>query len=142
MFIDRAVGIGWGRLLMGLVAASVVATLAFPLLILLAMGLTEGKWSALGAPGDVLPGMLVLLPVSFAMTLAAGLPVHLALAALRRQGWPAYALGGTLAGGGLMFFLGGGGHALDPVQLLGAALGLAAGLGFRAVWRPVPPREG
>ncbi len=142
MFIGRVVGVGWGRLLVGVAAASVAATMAFPLLVLLATGLTEGEWSALGPLGEFVPGMLVLLPYGLAMTLAGGLPVHLALAALRRQGWLAYALGGALGGGGLVFALARGAQDTGPAQLLGAVLGLAAALGFRIVWRPGPPRPG
>jgi len=94
MFIERVVGIGWGRLLLGVLAAGVAASAAFSV------------------------GMLLL-------------------AALRRQGWVAYALGGVLGGGGLLFGLAGWPHWQEPLYLLGAILGRAGALAFRAVWRPL-----
>lgn len=136
LFIERVVGIGWGRLLLGVLAAALAATAAFPASMLLLAGLTEGAWDALGPRADLLPGMAALLPFGVILTLAGGLPVHLALAALRWQGWRAYAAGGALGGGGLLFGLAGWPHWQEPLYLLGAILGLAGALAFRAVWRP------
>jgi hypothetical protein len=145
VFIELVVGIGWGRLLLGVMAASLAATIAFPVCMVLLAGVVEGAWNALGPVENMLPGLLALLPFGLVWTLVGGLPVHLLLAALRRQGWGAYALGGALGGGGLLFAFVGWPHWQEPIYLLGAISGSSGGLAFRAIWRPLinpaqPPR--
>jgi len=129
MSLRRVVGMGWARLLLGILAAAAAATSAIPAAVALLEGPRRGLAQVLGPWDEFLRGLLMLLPFGLVLTLAGGLPVHLALAALRRQGWLAYALGGALGGGGLVLALGG-------EAVAGAALGLVAALAFRAVWRP------
>jgi len=136
-FLDRIIGRAVWRFLLGVLAAGVGATLAgFPAIALVA-GL-GGEWEAPPPWEELWPALLALLPFGVIFAVLGGLPVHLALALLRRQGFGGFALGGALAGaavlGGLLNLVPPG-QALRPLAQ-GALIGLAAGLAFRAVWRP------
>ena len=127
-----------GRLLLGILAAALVACLT-PLPVMLLMGAIFENWSQeftaglLGEFATASTAMVIVLPGALMMTVAAGLPVHLALAALDWQGRLAYALGGAVAGGVL---LGGLIFGQAPFAAIGAVSGLLAGLAFRGIWRP------
>ena len=127
-----------GRLLLGILAASLVACLT-PLPVMLLMGVIFQDWSQEFTAGLLREfavasaAMAIVLPGALMMTVAAGLPVHLALAALAWQGRLAYALGGAVAGG---ILLGGLTSGQAPFAATGAVGGLLAGLAFRIVWRP------
>lgn len=143
-FQQRIIGSGLRRL----AGAILLASLAAMAIGLPAIWLAETLQGKATLPAD-LPAwrealdlwldMLPLLPFAMFFTLIGGLPMHLALAAIRRQGFPEYALAGALGGalllGGLLNGAGGG-LGLRPV-MQGAAIGLVAGLVFRLAWRPV-----
>ena len=137
-FAERLTAGRPGRLVLGILAAALVACLT-PLPVLLLTSLLWEVWPGGVTPmllGDFAVGsvaMIAALPAALLMTVAGGLPVHLILAALNQQGRWAYALGGAAAGGLLLsVFLSG-----KPVLALSGVLagGLAA-LTFRHIWRP------
>jgi len=126
-----------GRFLLAFLAAGTAATVSgFPVLVLVAR--LTGKAETLPDLGELSFAVLALLPFGLAFTVIGGLPVHLALAALRRQGVVAYALGGAAGGTcmlGTLLSLGAMGLGVRPF-VQGALIGLVAGLAFRAIWRP------
>lgn len=146
-FIRRVTGCGLRRMAAAILLAALAAmAVGLPAVTVVAMLRGQATLPASLAEWreavDLWLDMLPLLPFAMLFTLAGGLPMHLALAAIRRQGFRAYAAAGAL-GGGLL--LGGllnasGGLGLRPF-LQGAAIGVVAGLVFRAVWRPMPPAE-
>ncbi len=82
---------------------------------------------------------LLLLPVGVMFTLLGGMPVHVVLRLMSRTGPIAHGLGGAVAGAvvlSLMLYVGADGFPTRSVAL-GGTMGLAAGLAFRAVWRPM-----
>lgn len=143
-FLARITGSGLRRLAAGILLAALAAmAVGVPAVSLLAMLRGEaampGDAAAWREALDLWLDSLPLLPFAMLFTLLGGLPMHLALAAIRRQGLLAYALAGAL-GGGLVLgaLIGGVGAGLGWRPFLqGAAIGAVAGLVFRAVWRPV-----
>ncbi len=143
--LRRVTGSGLRRMaaaiLLAALAAMAVGMPAVSLVAMLqgqaALPATATEWRA---ALDLWLDMLPLLPFAMLFTLAGGLPMHLALAAIRRQGPVAYALAGALGGGLLLGeIIGGVGTGLGWRPFLqGAAIGAVAGLVFRAVWRPAP----
>lgn len=144
-FLRRIIGSGVRRLAAAILMASLAAmAVGMPAVLLLAVLRGEAAPPADAAAWretiDTWLGMLPLLPFAMIFTLLGGLPMHLALAAIRRQGFVEYALAGALGGGLLLGGLLGAttsGLGLRPA-LQGAAIGVVAGLMFRAVWRPLP----
>jgi hypothetical protein len=142
-FLARVTGSGLRRLAAGILLASLAAmAVGVPAIALLAM-LREGAALPADAAAwrealDLWLDSLPLLPFAMLFTLLGGLPMHLGLAAIRRQGPLAYALAGALGGGLLLGgLIGGAGAGLGWRPFLqGAAIGAVAGLVFRAVWRP------
>ncbi|MBS7789044.1 hypothetical protein KTR66_03500 [Roseococcus sp. SDR] len=130
-----------GRFLLGVLAASVVACFTpLPVLLLISYlpkaGLDEITPTLLGDFALGTAAMVFAWPLAVLMTLAGGLPVHLELAALGRQGRLAYAAGGALAGALLLHLLL---FAKPLLPLAGALAGGLAALAFRRVWQPFPP---
>jgi hypothetical protein len=127
-----------GRLLLGILAASVVACFTpLPVLLLISYlpgaGLDEITPTLIGDFALGTAAMVFAWPFAFLMTVAGGLPVHLLLAALGQQGRLPYALGGAFAGALLLHLL----LFTKPVlPLAGALAGGLAALAFRRVWRP------
>ncbi|SFK39605.1 hypothetical protein [Falsiroseomonas stagni] len=143
-FLQRIIGSGVRRLAAGILLAALAAmAVGMPAVMLLAVLRGEATLPADAAAWrealDLWLDMLPLLPFAMLFTLIGGLPMHLALAAMRRQGFLGYAVAGALGGGLLLGTLLGattGGLGLRPA-IQGAAIGVVAGLVFRAVWRPV-----
>jgi hypothetical protein len=147
-FLRRVTGSGLRRMAAAILLAALAAMAAgLPALTLVAMLQGQATLPAT-LPGtlaewrealDLWLDMLPLLPFAMLFTVIGGLPLHLALAALRRQGFLEYALAGALGGGLLLNVVlnASGGLGLRPF-LQGAAIGVVAGLVFRAVWRPIP----
>ncbi len=139
----RIFGNGLLRLALGVVLAAAVATFAgLPAIMLVAVlgGEALAAWPSegMGELMEAWTGTFALLPFAVMFTALGGLPMHLALAAMRRQGVGAYmlagAIGGALVLGGLLN--------LVPETLTwrpflqGAPLGALAGMAFRMVWSP------
>ncbi|WP_203073564.1 hypothetical protein [Falsiroseomonas ponticola] len=142
-FLARVTGSGLRRLAAGILLASLAAmAVGVPAIALLAMLRGEAAMpedaAAWRAALDLWLDSLPLLPFAMLFTLLGGLPMHLGLAAIRRQGLLACALAGALGGGLLLGgLIGGAGAGLGWRPFLqGAAIGAVAGLVFRAVWRP------
>lgn len=126
------------RLLLGVLAASVVGCLT-PLPVMLLLSYLPDAVMGEITPvliGDFVLGsaaMILAWPLSLLMTVAGGLPVHLLLGALGRQGRLAYMLGGAAMGGLLLQLTI---FANATLPLAGALAGGLAALAFRSVWRP------
>lgn len=143
-FLQRIIGSGVRRLAAGILLAALAAmAVGMPAVMLLAVLRGEATLPADAAAWreavDLWLDMLPLLPFAMLFTLIGGLPMHLALAAINRQGFFPYAVAGALGGGLLLGALlnASGGLGMRPF-LQGAAIGAVAGLVFRAVWRPLP----
>jgi hypothetical protein len=127
-----------GRLLLGVLAASVVACFTpLPILLLISYlpdaGLDEITPTLIGDFALGSAAMIFAWPFAALMTLAGGLPVHLLLAALGRQERLAYAMGGAVAGALLLHLTL---FAKPILPLAGALAGGLAALAFRRIWRP------
>ena len=142
-FIQRVRGRGFRWMLAGTLAATLAVTMGFvPVIQLLnALG---GTPEPLGTPAEwaqfleIWLGMWPLLPFVLVFVLAGGLPAHILLATLRRQGFAAFALAGAMGGAAVLeLVLNATRDGREPqVPVMGALLGALGALVFRAVWRP------
>lgn len=126
-----------GRLVLGVLAASLVACLTpLPVLLLISYlpdaGLDELTPTLIGDFALGSAAMILAWPFALLLTVAGGLPVHLLLAALGRQGRLAYAIGGAAAGALLLQLAV---FAKPVLPLAGALAGGLAALAFRRIWR-------
>lgn len=142
-FMQSVRGRGFRWMLAGILAATLAVTMGF-VPVVQVLNTLAGDPEPLGTAAEraqfleIWLGMWPLAPFVLVLVLAGGLPAHLLLATLRRQGFGAFVLAGALGGAAVLELVLN--AARDPrepqIPLLGAALGGLAALAFRAVWRP------
>lgn len=143
VFIARVRGRGFRWMLAGILAATLAITMGF-VPVVQVMNTLAGDPEPLRTAAErarfleIWAGMWPLAPFVTLFVLAGGLPAHLLLAALRRQGFGPFILAGAVGGAAVLELVLN--AARDPWEakapLMGAVFGALAALVFRAVWRP------